>query len=116
MSQEPPPNYRLPKQRRRRKLSKVDGVLRSVFKKYGIEHKLHRYTFVQYWPEVVGEELAKRSRPQRIHGETLIVTVKNSAWAQEMSFLKKTILERLKKYLQRGVHISDVRFVVQDER
>ena len=106
-------NYRLPKRRRRRTPTRVDSILSLALKRYGLEDKIHRYRFVSHWKEIVGEELAKRSRPDRIRGRILIVAVRNSAWAQEMSFLKKTILMRLNRFLDSDLAIEDVKFVVQ---
>ncbi|MCB0354398.1 MAG: DUF721 domain-containing protein [Bdellovibrionales bacterium] len=91
----------------------MDTILSLALKRYGLEDKIHRYRFVSHWKEIVGEELAKRSRPERLRGKVLIVAVRNSAWAQEMSFLKNTILKRLNRFLDSDVEIEDVKFVVQ---
>lgn len=108
-----PPNYRLPRIKKRRTPTRVDTILRAALKRYGLDAKIERYRFVTYWSEIVGEELSKRSRPERLRGNTLIVAVKNAAWAQEMSFLKAVILKRLTRYLDSDVRIDDVQFVVQ---
>lgn len=91
---------------------KVSGLLKSTLAKYGLADDVERYTFVLYWKEIVGEEVARRTKPDCIQGQTLIVKVSDSAWAQELSFHKPIILEKLKRYLAKGQEVSDIRFVV----
>lgn len=68
-----------------------------------------RYVSWQSWREVVGTRVAQRSRPRALEGKTLHVTVNSSAWAQELSFLAPTIVEKLN---ERGHAISSLRFSV----
>ena len=48
------------------------------------------------WREIVGSRVAERSRPERVEQGVLWVTVSSTAWAQELSMLRKTIIGRLK--------------------
>jgi hypothetical protein len=48
------------------------------------------------WHDLVGERVASRSSPDFLDGGTLVVTVKSSSWAQELSLLSPLILTRLK--------------------
>lgn len=62
------------------------------------------------WNEVVGEELAKRSWPDRYERGTVWVAVKGSAWASELRLMKEQILRRLDDLAgERGL-FDDVRF------
>jgi hypothetical protein len=61
------------------------------------------------WRRVVGLGVALRSRPLRIARGTLWVRVASSSWAQELSLLQQTIIERLASY---GVRVERVRFQV----
>lgn len=48
------------------------------------------------WRQVVGSNVARRSRPTSLTSGTLFVTVSSSAWAQELSLLSRGIIERLR--------------------
>ncbi|MCO5296282.1 MAG: DUF721 domain-containing protein [Fimbriimonadaceae bacterium] len=62
------------------------------------------------WNEVVGEELAKRSWPDRYERGTVWVAVKGSAWASELRLMKERILKGLDELAgERGL-FEDVRF------
>ncbi len=65
------------------------------------------------WESIVGEGLAKRSRPDRYGKGVVWVAVTGSAWAQEMRMRKETILARLRE--RGGDHslFMDIRFGVR---
>lgn len=61
------------------------------------------------WPQIVGAKLAEKSRPRKIFARTLIVEVPSSSWANELHFLEKPILEKLKRTPQ-GQRLEGLRF------
>jgi len=97
----PPPNthpiYRYSTSKRRAPKD-VGSILKRVLKTHGLEKKLARYEFILQWKEIVGAEIAKRAKPEYLRGDTLIVLVESSIWAQELSFQKDIILRRLKRF------------------
>ncbi len=101
---------------RRRDPVAAEKVLALALKKYGIDKDIARYKFVLHWKEIVGEEIAKRTRPECIRKDALVVRVANSAWAQELGFQKDVILARLKKFLSGDGAVSDIQFYVGDLR
>ena len=92
----------------------VETILSNALKQAGLDERIARYDFVLHWPQIVGEEIAKRTRPECIRGRCLVVRVIDSVWAQELSFHKQAILVRLKRHLKRGEMLEDVAFVVGD--
>lgn len=65
------------------------------------------------WPEVVGDFLAERSRPDRFHKGTVWVAVRDNVWAQELRMRKEQILERLNGMSAEGEIFANVRFGVR---
>lgn len=47
------------------------------------------------WRRVVGDRVAERARPGTLRGGVLMVHVASAVWAQELSLLSTTILDRL---------------------
>ncbi len=90
----------------------VKDTLAIALRKFGLEKEIARYQFVLSWKEIVGEEIAKRSKPECIRGNALVVRVKDSIWAQELTFQKELILKRLKPYMNSDDIVEDVRFCV----
>lgn len=63
------------------------------------------------WEEIVGNALAKRSEIMYIRKETAYLRVENSAWLQQMQFLKKDIIKKINEYLN-GVFIKSIFFKI----
>ena len=93
----------------------IESVLRSTFRKYNLESKISEYSFVSKWEEIVGATIAKRTKPECIKGKIFFVRVENSVWAQELSFHKEQILEKLKLYMPTNKKIDDIVFFVKGE-
>lgn len=90
----------------------VRSILGPTLKRYGLDRGLEKYEFVLRWKEIVGEEIAKRSRPEKVRGRTLLVRVQDSAWAQELTFQKSVLLSRLKRNLGDSCRIDDIYFLI----
>ena len=107
------PNSKQYKPKRKNKAPiAIQKVLESALKQYGIGDDIARYQFVLHWKDIVGEEIAKRSTPDSLRSKTLVVRVKDSAWAQELSFQKDVILKRLQRFLSDGQSVEDIMFYV----
>lgn len=65
------------------------------------------------WNAVVGEELGRRSRPDRYGKGVVWVAVTGSAWAQELRMRKELILGRLRERSGESNLFLDVRFGVR---
>ena len=60
------------------------------------------------WNDAVGEQLARRARPESVRGKTLFVRVESSSLAHELTLLKRQVLDRLSRALG-GPMIEDMR-------
>ncbi len=47
-------------------------------------HKSDYAMLEQHWPDIVGREVARHTRPGAVRGNTLIVFAANSVWMQEL--------------------------------
>jgi predicted nucleic acid-binding Zn ribbon protein len=61
---------------------------------------------VPEWPELVGEKIAEVTTPREVRRDgTLVVSVKTSAWMQELQLMEPTIRQQL---LKRGKKIKRI--------
>ena len=63
------------------------------------------------WRDAVGARIAERVRPLSIFGDTLVLRVPSSVWANEISLLTEELCARLRV---RGVEVRELRFRVGD--
>ncbi len=67
------------------------------------------HTVFDFWNEVVGREIAEKTRPQLIRGKVLWVNVSDSVWMQQLHFQKMMLLEKINERLGTD-SIEDIRF------
>ena len=90
----------------------LHGVLESALRRLGLDRDIARYKFVLHWDEIMGADIAKRTRPESLRGGLLRIRVCDSVWAQQLSFYKASIIKRLKKFVAAEEVIEDVMFFV----
>ncbi len=83
----------------------VGGVLAGL----GLAGRLREQEALAAWPEMVGEEVARRSRALRIRDGVLFVRVDSASWSQELLFLKSQIIARFDAALGAGL-VREIRF------
>lgn len=94
----------------------VGNVLQSVLKDKGLDQQIARYQFVTKWEQIVGREIALRTKPECIRNNCLVIRVSDSAWAQELSFQKPVLLKRLRRYMDSETALRDIQFYVVGDK
>lgn len=95
-------------------LTKIKGILSKVLAYRGLDKRVERYEFILHWRSIVGERLYEVTKPDYIRNRTLFVHVLHPVWAQELTFLKPMLLQKLVHYLQPGDVVTDIVFRVGD--
>ena len=98
--------------RKKSNFESATAILEKAFKKYGLEDRITRYKFVASWAEIMGPAISQRTQPEYIKDKVLYVKVSDSAWAQELSFQKASIIKRLERFLEKDTAVKDIRFFV----
>jgi hypothetical protein len=92
----------------------ASDALQRLLERLGLDRQLRTYRALMHWDEIVGAQLAQVARPLRIDAHTLWVAVKSHAWMQELTFHKRTILQRLNAQIGEE-RFREVRFTVRAE-
>jgi predicted nucleic acid-binding Zn ribbon protein len=99
-----------------RKPASAADVLERTLKGLHLDKKLEQYEWFSRWSELVGEEVATVSYPEKLQGgKILVVKVLDIAWAQELSLKKQEILNQLYQG-DIGVSVQDIRFKAGDPK
>jgi hypothetical protein len=97
--------------KRKGKLTRVSTDLKSVLRSIGRgQPGIHPEIWAR-WSEIVGENLARRAIPRSLQGRTLTIAVANSAWMQELSYLKPTLIEQFREEIGKNV-VKEIRLVL----
>ncbi len=87
----------------------LNTIIESLAVDLGIKTKLEQYSIFPLWNDVVGEQIAKITEPERIDNGLLIVKVSNAPWRTELTFRKKEILTKIHE-ATKSTAIKDIRF------
>lgn len=88
---------------KKKDFERIGIILDKTIKNLGLEHRMKEERILQIWPDIVGEEISKHTRPLYIHKGTLFVGVDNPIWSNEVSLLKEEIKERLNQKTKKEV-------------
>ncbi len=80
----------------------MGAVIDRVLARLGVDEVVDRHRVFGEWSDLVGVEIARAARPQRLDGDVLIVGVANSAWMSELSLRRIEILRSLNAGRTRG--------------
>ncbi|MFM7364327.1 MAG: DUF721 domain-containing protein [Cuspidothrix sp.] len=91
----------------------VDDILASIQKSALWEQELFP-RLLKCWTEVVGAKVAVETRPVSIQRDVLWVATSSAAWAQNLTFQRKSMLMKLNHHL--SVSLVDIRFSTAEWR
>jgi len=76
-----------------------------------VKEHLRSHEIWARWRDIVGPELARLTLPVELKQKVLEIQVAHQAWAQQLQFLKPSILAKIKG-LCRNCEVKDLRFQV----
>ncbi|UCD93672.1 MAG: DUF721 domain-containing protein [Candidatus Zixiibacteriota bacterium] len=74
---------------------KLGSLVDKLLAGFGLAHQLGGWRAVARWPEIVGEKNAGVSRAVRFSDDTLLVSVPDPVWRQQLSLTVDDILEKI---------------------
>lgn len=89
----------------------ISSLLDGIIGRKKWSHKLDLHQVFTFWPEIVGDDVARWARPQLIRGKVLWISVVDSMWMQQLYMQKVLFLEKINERLT-GPGFSDLRFQV----
>lgn len=87
----------------------------AAFERHGWNDRLSRAEVWRSWEEMMGPEISLHAWPDRFQGkDTLVVKVSDSIWMQQLSFIKREILDRLNARFPAQMQFKNMRFELGD--
>ena len=87
----------------------IGTAITNFTSQLGITKKLRQYSVLAAWEEIVGEQIAKVTTPQRVENGVLYVSVANAPWRAELTMRKREIIQKIHSTVDSNV-IKDIRF------
>ena len=77
--------------------SEISHVIDKWFEGKNYSQKRINFDAFHNWGEVVGPDIAKNTEPVKFQKDVLVIKVRNSAWTQELQYLKPELLENIRR-------------------
>jgi len=77
----------------------LSEVLPEVLDGLKLSERLIEQKAILLWSRVVGKEVKKHTKPYNIENGLLVVLVDNSAWMNELTFLRTEIIKKLNELI-----------------
>lgn len=78
-------------------MKNVREILPDVYRQGADKNSSGQDLALAYWPVVVGETIAERTRPVVLIGKRLVVDVESLAWRRQLAGLSRTIASKLNR-------------------
>jgi hypothetical protein len=76
--------------------TRLGDVIERVVSAYGLGDNYRGWKIVALWPEIVGKQIARRSRAVRFSDGAVVVIVESDAWRQELEMQREQILRKIR--------------------
>ena len=77
-----------------------------------IGKKIKRYNIFNHWPEIVGIEISKKTRPEKLYKGLLYISVTSSTWANELSLMTEQLIKKINTFIDEPL-VKGIRFKLQ---
>jgi len=95
-------------------MTELSLLLPNALRQLPPSDELAEKLVISVWERAVGETLAQRTRPFRLHQSTLIVSVPSLMWKRELHHLQEEMLEGLRKAIGHRI-VYALEFRVDDD-
>lgn len=96
---------------KRQDFSAVSDIMGGIKLPKSVKDHVKNYEIWTKWSEIVGSELSRVTLPTELKGKTLEIHVAHQAWAQQLHFLKPSILGKIRALCPRA-GVKDLHFKV----
>jgi len=93
-------------------LNNLNSSISKFLKQFNVRGIKENLLIVEIWDEMVGELVSNNTNPLNFTAGILYVEINNSAWANEMSFLKEDILSKYNARFKKNV-VKEIRFIIK---
>lgn len=78
-------------------MEELKDLIRGFLSRPSLAKNYRKAQIAHAWSEIVGEEIAAKTRPGELNRGVLKITCANSVWANELSLMSAKIVEEINK-------------------
>ncbi len=79
-------------------MKSVGSVLSHFLDRIASDEEIALIFLSELWPQIVGKDLASKSRPLALRDKRLLLSVPNQIWANELTQLREMLVHAVNKH------------------
>ncbi len=79
-------------------MKSVGSVLSHFLDRIASDEEIALVFLSELWPQIVGKDLASKSRPLALRDKRLLLSVPSEIWAKELAQLRKMLVHTVNKH------------------
>jgi hypothetical protein len=91
-------------------MEEIKDILAEILGRPDIKKGMDSSKPLIFWEKIVGERIASHTRPVKITKKVLFINTTSPVWAQQLSLMKMTLIQKINEYLGVENAIQDIRF------
>lgn len=88
----------------------VGSLIDRILAGFGLKHNLAGWRIVTLWPQIVGDKIGKVSKAIRFSEDTLLISVPDDVWRQQLSLEVEAIMDKIHQ-IPGGRVIKKIHFI-----
>lgn len=89
----------------------ISSILDSYVANTDFGKKLKKFSIFNHWEEIVGKEIGRKTKPEKIFKGILYISVSSPGWASELRMISEQVIEKINTFAGGDV-ISKLRFKI----
>jgi predicted nucleic acid-binding Zn ribbon protein len=81
----------------------IGNSIQAILNDYGLLPRMKQFEALNLWAVIVGEQIAKVAKAEKIDHGSLIVRVEKPVWRNELIFLKKEIIAKINEMMKEEI-------------
>jgi predicted nucleic acid-binding Zn ribbon protein len=81
----------------------IGNSIKAILNDYGLLPRMKQFEALNLWAEIVGEQIAKVAKAEKIDHGSLIVRVEKPVWRNELIYLKKEIIAKINEMMKEEI-------------
>ncbi|MFY9115014.1 MAG: DUF721 domain-containing protein [Dethiobacteria bacterium] len=92
-------------------MDNIGEIIKKILRKKGLWEAVRQHETLNRWPEIVGDQIAAKTRAVKIAKEVLWIKVSDSVWTHHLVMLKPKILKKINNMLGKKM-VKDIYFFI----
>jgi predicted nucleic acid-binding Zn ribbon protein len=92
-----------------KEIEDIKSIIDDLVRDLNMESKLNVTNIFSHWEEIVGTEINKKARPEKIVRNTLYISVTSSTWANELRMMSGQLINRINSFIGEDI-VKSIKF------